>query len=207
MAYVLLADENPTQREGLRASLEAQGRETIQAANADEAKKAIDLGDVSLVIANAESPIIDAYALLAWAKARVPALPFLLLGQFESEDTAIKAYACGADDLLSQPRFASDPWPLLRWLTNHGQLATQPSRPSVDSEFVRLGIDSVPTQAPLRLDVYVRLSAAKYVRVARQGAAFDPLRTDRYRGRGVRSLFLRRTDLPKDPPMDTRETA
>lgn len=198
MRYVLLVDDDPSQREALRVSIEAQGCVAKEVHDYDEARSAIGEGDFSLVVADADSLSVNAYALLSWSKSVRAELPFVLMGRFESAADSLSAYAKGADDLLCKPFFNGDPWPLLRWMTNSGERPLPPDRASVDGQFARVALDALAVGSPLSLDVYVRLSAAKYVRVERQGRAIEASRTDRYRNRGVRSLFVRRADLGGD---------
>ncbi len=103
-ARVLVVDDEPDVRATLRAVLEADGYEVLEAASGDEALRELARERPRLVLLDVRMPNMDGFqvaeAIRRWPGAFVPVI--LLTG---SDDPASRArgIAAGADEVLSKP--------------------------------------------------------------------------------------------------------
>ena len=100
---LLIVDDEKNFREGLAASLEMDGYETVCAADGDEAWKLFGNGDIDLVITDLRMPGMDGEELMRRMLAEVPGLPVIILTGHGSIENAVSATREGAWNYLTKP--------------------------------------------------------------------------------------------------------
>ena len=100
---LLVADDEKNIREGLAASLEMDGYDTICAADGNEAWKLFGKGDIDLVISDLRMPGLDGYELMRRILAETPGFPVVILTGHGTVENAVNAMREGAWDFLTKP--------------------------------------------------------------------------------------------------------
>ncbi len=107
---VLLAEDEMTQRRLLRAQLEREGYEVIEAVNGRQALQAVlDDPDIRLVITDLIMPEMDGYQLVQALRESESRYTYIIvLTSMEDKDSMVRALSLGADDYLTKPVFPEE---------------------------------------------------------------------------------------------------
>jgi DNA-binding response OmpR family regulator len=102
MPTVLVVDDEPIVREVVVRYLERDGFDTLEAADGDAARAAIEVGEPDLVVLDVMLPGIDGLSLCRWIRGRSD-LPVILLTARGEEADRIVGLELGADDYVTKP--------------------------------------------------------------------------------------------------------
>jgi DNA-binding NtrC family response regulator len=100
---ILVIDDEKNIREGLAASLEMDGYNTVCAASGDEGWKLFGKGDIDLVITDLKMSGMDGAELMRRILSENPGFPVIILTGHGSVETAVSAMREGAWDFLTKP--------------------------------------------------------------------------------------------------------
>src|SRR5215470_17840210 len=100
---LLIVDDEKNIREGLAASLEMDGYETVCAADGEEGWKLFGKGDVDLVITDLKMQGMDGEELMRRILAESPGFPVIILTGHGTVENAVTAMREGAWDFLTKP--------------------------------------------------------------------------------------------------------
>ncbi|MCG6941594.1 MAG: sigma-54 dependent transcriptional regulator [Thiohalocapsa sp.] len=100
---ILIADDDPLQRELLGGFLEHQGYRVLAAADGDAALKLFQREPVQLVLLDQRMPGLTGERLLAELKALNPLVRAVMITAYGAVDTAVSVMKLGADDFLEKP--------------------------------------------------------------------------------------------------------
>jgi DNA-binding NtrC family response regulator len=99
---VLIVDDEPAQRQLVRAVLEKE-YEVTSAASGEEARQILAGRGFDLVITDQRMSPMTGIQLLEWIKAHAPETPVIILTAYGTIDSAVEAVKSGAEDYLSKP--------------------------------------------------------------------------------------------------------
>ena len=102
MATVLVVDDEPIVREVVVRYLAREGHETLEAADGNAARGAIERADPDLVVLDVMLPGTDGLELCRWIRARSE-LPVIMLTARGEEADRIVGLELGADDYVTKP--------------------------------------------------------------------------------------------------------
>ena len=102
MATVLVVDDEPIVREVVVRYLAREGHETLEAADGNAARGAIERAEPDLVVLDVMLPGTDGLELCRWIRARSE-LPVILLTARGEEADRIVGLELGADDYVTKP--------------------------------------------------------------------------------------------------------
>ena len=100
---ILIIDDEKNIREGLSASLEMEGYNTVLAENGKEGLELFAKGDIDLVITDLRMPQVTGEEVLDKIISGSPGIPVIVLTGHGSIDTAVEAMRKGAYDFLTKP--------------------------------------------------------------------------------------------------------
>ena len=100
---ILIIDDEKNIREGLSASLEMEGYNTVLAENGKEGLELFAKGDIDLVITDLRMPQVTGEEVLEKIISGSPGVPVIVLTGHGSIDTAVDAMRKGAYDFLTKP--------------------------------------------------------------------------------------------------------
>ncbi|MCE9638078.1 MAG: response regulator, partial [Planctomycetes bacterium] len=156
---VLVVDDEPDLRLGLRMLLRGAGFDTVEAASGAEALQAFDRAPADIVLTDLQMPGMSGADLLVEIQRRAPGTTVVILTGFGTIQTAVWCMQRGASHFLTKP-FDNDE--LLRLFSRLGRqvLASREQRQSSDvSGFV------AEDPRSLRVVVMIRRVAPKPVAV------------------------------------------
>jgi len=99
MKTILIIDDEPAARYGLRRALEAKYR-IAEADSAEAARAALNTEQPDLVLLDVVLPGEDGLTLLRWIRAQGSAVPVLMVSALDTAKTAVEALQLGAADYL-----------------------------------------------------------------------------------------------------------
>lgn len=102
MATVLVVDDEPIVREAVVRYLAREGHETLEAADGNAARGAIERSEPDLVVLDVMLPGTDGLELCRWIRARSE-LPVIMLTARGEEADRIVGLELGADDYVTKP--------------------------------------------------------------------------------------------------------
>ncbi|MBL8965591.1 MAG: sigma-54-dependent Fis family transcriptional regulator [Spirochaetaceae bacterium] len=102
-ATILVVDDEKNIREGLAESLALDGHVVRTAADGAAGLKAVEEGDVDLVITDLKMPVLSGGELLRALAGRYPGLPVIVLTGHGTIEDAVEAMRFGAFDFLTKP--------------------------------------------------------------------------------------------------------
>lgn len=100
---ILVIDDEKNIREGLAEYLSGDGYRTVTASDGMEGMKAIDSGEIDLVITDLRMPRLSGKELLATVATRYAGLPVIILTGHGTIEDAVSAMRSGAFDFLTKP--------------------------------------------------------------------------------------------------------
>ena len=102
MATVLVVDDEPIVREVVVRYLAREGHDTLEAADGNTARSAIERSDPDLVVLDVMLPGTDGLELCRWIRSRSE-LPVIMLTARGEEADRIVGLELGADDYVTKP--------------------------------------------------------------------------------------------------------
>ena len=100
---ILIADDDPVQRELLAGFLERQGHRVLSAADGDEALALFRREPVQAALLDQRMPGTTGDRVLARIKALNPMVPVIMITAYGAVHTAVEIMKLGADDFLEKP--------------------------------------------------------------------------------------------------------
>src|SRR5215472_13930439 len=102
---ILIVDDDPIIRSLMRATLEVDGYEVIEAGDGDEAVALYNARRPQLLVADVVMPRMDGFALCRTLRQRADAayVPILMATGLDDVPSITKAYDAGATDFISKP--------------------------------------------------------------------------------------------------------
>lgn len=145
-----------------------------------------------LVICDIKMPQINGFELLKRIKTE-STVPVILITGFGEIIETKSAYDMGADDFFTKP-FKRDE--IVKSIQKHlSEDAREDVSPSGGDMYCRIPINDFVSHEVVRVNVHVRLSANKYVRVAHKGDHVPKERVENYKNKGVTYLYARKEDF------------
>jgi two-component system cell cycle response regulator DivK len=110
MTKVLVAEDNPVNRELLRELLENRGYSVIEACNGQEALDMVQQGQPDLLLLDIGMPVLDGFAVMRRLREnpKLATLPVLAVTAYAMRDDRDKALNAGFDGYISKPINARD---------------------------------------------------------------------------------------------------
>jgi two-component system KDP operon response regulator KdpE len=100
---ILVVDDDPAFRQGLRASLKSSGYEVNGARNAEEALEYVRQHPVGIVLLDINMPGLGGLEACRRIRAAAPRAGILMLTVRDTEDDKVLALEAGADDYVTKP--------------------------------------------------------------------------------------------------------
>jgi DNA-binding NtrC family response regulator len=100
---ILLVDDNEVFRRPLQRALEAAGFEVVAVPTAEAALDVLVESTADLLLTDQRLPGMDGVQLIARVKATHPAVAIIAMTAYGTNESAVEARRCGADDYLLKP--------------------------------------------------------------------------------------------------------
>ena len=203
---VLVVEDDEFFRQALINTLNDNNIETLEASNGKEARDVITENSCDLVLSDVQMPHCSGTELLEWVR-RVydrsfkvkREMPFVLMTGFAHILETQKAHDLGIKNFLTKP-FSDDELidvlkPILG-LSEAKEMA-ESSESTHIKEYCKVSLEDFVSDRDIDMDVYIKLSDKKYVKVAHKGGKLPLEQVERYKEKGVTQLYIRREDFRK----------
>ena len=196
---ILLVDDDASLRDVLQTTLEMENYTVMAAENGEVAKQLFDQhsDNINIIISDIRMPKADGISVLKHIKAYNQQMPVMLMTGIAEIIQTKKAIDLGADDFIAKPFKPSELLASLEILLHPKLNQEDSSDLERDSEFCKIWLDDFITGSKLNTDLYVRLTAKKYLKVARAGNVLDRPRVEAYKLRGLNHLYIPTKDFGK----------
>lgn len=204
---ILVVEDDQAFREIICAVLESQGFEVRYAENGLVAKTVLTLnqGKFDLVISDIRMPELDGVSLLRFIKETAPKTKVVLMTGFAEVLESQDAHSLGADEFLAKPFQMKDFLKLAKKIFEANPQPAAAQEP-VDDEycFCKIHVEEFTSATRLVSDIYICLSGAKFVKVAREGDDIPVSRIQTYKEKKVDFFYVRTEDFHKYTGMTLR---
>jgi putative nucleotidyltransferase with HDIG domain len=193
MKRVLVVDDDQVFRAIICDSLKERGYATEEASDGAAAAKAIKAGNFDLVVSDIMMPQMTGIELLKWVSDKKLAIPIILLTGFSELYEMSEALQLGAAAFLPKP-FRRDE--LLGAIKT--ALSSQeeiPSTTDLDDGFCKISIEDFVCGSMININIYVRLSEKKYVKIAHTGQDITTEQIAVYKEKGLSYLHVTKDDF------------
>lgn len=187
---ILIVEDDISLSTTLKNLLQREGFNVQAVTDGVAAKNLIALEDFELVISDIRVPNLNGIQLLHHIK-RTKEIPVILMTGFSEISEAKEAYDLGAKGFLPKPFGKGD---LLNQLSGIFGI-DKPKQDQHDEQFSALRIEEFVTGKEILFDIYVKIRANKYVKVASSGESIDVDRVVHYREKGLEYLYLKKDDF------------
>ncbi len=103
MAYILLAEDDPTLRTGLSIALESEGYEVCACADGAEALAAYAKRKPDLIVLDIMMPVKSGYDVCMDIRRKGDTVPIIFLTAKSSEEDVVVGLGLGADEFIAKP--------------------------------------------------------------------------------------------------------
>lgn len=196
---VLVVDDEEYIRKALKVLLEKADFEVHEAANGKIAQTLIGLETFSVVVSDINMPGsgISGIELLEFIKQNHSELPVVLMSGFSQLFETKRAFELGVNAFLAKP-FKSDE--LLFAIRETCGVKTRPPplpEKDISQDYCKVAVDHFISGRELKFEIFVRLSAKKYTKIAHQGEDLTLERIRAFKGKGVDYLYIKKEDFAK----------
>jgi putative nucleotidyltransferase with HDIG domain len=194
---ILVVEDDEFFREAVTDVLKKKGYEIVPVPNGLVARDVLALQDFDIVVTDIQMPGLSGVELLKWAMANRP-VPFLVMTGFSMLLETHSAFDLGAKEFLTKPfKNVELVTAVERMLQKLKAPVEETSDKQNDEDFCKVSIEEFVSRSQMEFDVYIRLSEAKYLKIAHKG---DPIPADRvahYKSKGLRYLYISKADFGK----------
>lgn len=189
---ILIVDTDEILRNGMRLILEAENFLIEEACDGKEALEIMKDKSFSLIISDFEMPELDGVQLLAHTKSKCHS-KFMLISDMSTALQARQAFQLGADAFLNKPFSKSEFLKNVVDALSSGEI--KESLQQQESEYIQVPITEFITGSTLKVDIYLRLSDNKSLKVGRKGEKADQAQLQAFMKKGVNWLYMRKQDF------------
>ncbi len=205
---LLLVEDDQPFRDAIKTILTGEGFVVDEASNGLMARECIKNTDYSAVISDIQMPEMNGVELVEWIRKTYDRsfklkkeLPIMLMTGFSHIMETQKAHDLGVQNFLSKPfkngEFVDSVRSTLGLPSKNQKQEEPESEIIIKPEFCRVSLEDFVTDKEIEMDVYVKLSEKKHIKIAHQGGRIDLERVESYRQKGLKYLYVRQEDFRK----------
>lgn len=202
MAKILLVEDDNFFRAAIKDSLEIKGHNIFEAPNGKVARDILAASDFEIVISDVEMPFLNGIDLLEWIK-KEKSIPFILMTGFSNLLESKTAYDLGAEGFLTKPFKNKELIDLVQNILSKDAIAATPAETkteteadvNLESQYCKVSIDEFVIQPKISFDIFIRLSAAKYLKIAHKNTILQVENLITYKEKGITHLYILREDF------------
>lgn len=174
---------------------------TVELANnGREAEGVIGVNPPALLISDIRMSPGNGIELLHYVKRTRPELPVILMTGFAEIAETQEAHSLGAQGFLAKPFKQEDLLNLIRSFIESPSSSSEQAKSlelssASDDDFCKIMIEEFISGREIKYDIFIRLTADKFVKIAHEGENIDIERIRAYKDKGVTHLYLRKTDF------------
>jgi putative nucleotidyltransferase with HDIG domain len=190
---ILLVEDDDFFRPTLEESIQAAGYEVRGVPGGAEAQSILGLETFDAVVSDINMPGVNGVQLLNWIKRHRP-LPVILMTGFADLAETLDAHESGAAGFLTKP-FRKEELIAAIAACFPGSAAPAAEPEDLDGQYCKLSLDDFVSGSNISYDIYARLSANKYIRIAYNGQDISVERIKSYKQKGIHHLYMNKEDF------------
>ncbi|MGE4130285.1 MAG: response regulator [Bdellovibrionales bacterium] len=200
---VLLVDDDSDIRETLATTLAREGYVVVKAKDGREAIAMLVQHRPDAILSDIRMPNIDGLTLLDHIR-KSSQIPFVLMTGFSEILKTKDAQDRGATDFILKPFKREEVLATLDVVINSdsrsvgaSSMTSNTDEEDLDLNFCRLSIDEFVSGKMSLADIFVRITAKRYIQVARQNSELSIDRIQAYKSKGLHFLYIRKEDFAR----------
>ncbi len=193
---ILVVEDSQLFLDALGQILTSLGYEPTLVGEVQGALHLLSLKGFDAVISDIRLPGASGLDLLKTMRAEYPSVPVVLITGYSEILGTLDAFELGAKGFLSKPFKKED----IAAVLDSFFVAPDPSvsePENRDDEYVGLSIEEFVSGSQIQYEIFLRLSASKYVKIALSGESLTPDRIALLKAKGMGLLYLRRDDYAR----------
>jgi len=196
---ILLVEDDDLFRAALKNIL-SKKYQVFEASNGKMARDLLAMSDVHLIISDIQMPHFTGLDLLEWVHNYKP-IPLILMTGFLNILDKQKAHDLGAADFLTKPFKEQELFEKISKILGEEKKKEHEfiSRGSIDldKQFCKLPIEDFIADKETEHEIFIRMSAAKYIKIVHKGDKISVDKIKAFKEKGVTHLFIRQEDFSK----------
>lgn len=192
---ILIVDDDDTFRTALKYVLIKKGFEIVLANGGKEAAEIFRNSRVDAIISDINMPEGNGLDLLKFVKESSP-IPFVLMTGLKTLDETHEAFILGADYFLAKPFEKKDLLYAVESCFSPKNLSagSEPVLPK-DGDYVSLDIDEFVCGKEMQFEIFIKLNAQKFVKIAHGGEDITIDQVRAYKSKGIMCLYMKKEDF------------
>ncbi len=193
MAKILVVEDDDFFREAICDYLTNKKYEVTPALNALVARKILGVQDFDIVITDIQMPGLTGIELLEWSRTHKP-VPFIVMTGFSMLLETQSAFEMGAKEFLNKPFKNTELIAAIERILNFKKTfdVIVPA-----NEYCKVSIEEFVAKPKTDFDIFIKLSDAKYIKLANQGEEISQERVTHFKEKGVKHLYILKDDFSK----------
>ncbi len=197
MAKILLVEDDEDLRNSIADHLNRKGHTVVGAPDGKAAKEVAFADEFQIIISDVQMPFVNGIQLLEWIREHSK-IPFILMTGFSHLLETHKAANLGADGFLTKPFKNNSLLEIIEELLNPKFNEDIDSvRERIESYYCGVPIEQFIAKPKIDFDLYLRLAAARYIKIANSGETLDVKQVSSYKTGGILTLHIKKEDLSK----------
>jgi putative nucleotidyltransferase with HDIG domain len=192
---ILVVEDDDDFRQALRILLTANRFDITDCGNGKEAKAVLELNSFDLILSDIRMPFMHGIELLQHVR-KTSTVPFVLMTGFSEIIETTEAYKVGATDFITKPFQPEEMLATINGclLMRAEQLTVTENEPSVD-HYCAIHIDDFLGNNELSVDIYVRLTEQKHVKIGHKGSVVESKQVLAYKAKNMEYLYIKQSDF------------
>ena len=192
---ILLVEDDESFRIALKAYLTKQGFKITEAGDGRQARALLALNEFDLILSDIRMPHLLGTELLEFIR-QTSQVPFILMTGFSDIVEMKQAHDLGANGFIAKPFKPNELTELIKSFFLQPDIAKPIQlEKNPEDEFISVDLDDFLGSKILRVDLYVRLSGQKFVKIARKGSQVMSEQINNYRDKGITELHISRAEF------------
>lgn len=188
---ILLVDDDELFRDVLTEMLKTFGMNVMTAVDGNDGLRVLAANlSIDVILSDIRMPNRDGASFLTEVR-KTSQIPFILQTGFSEVIKTIEYSKTGATNFLSKPFSRDD----LNAALIEVFAPSQQKEQANEEDFAKIPVDDFVTGRVLECNIYVRITAERYVKIADSGEDLDIERIRNYKQRGIRYLYLKKNDF------------
>lgn len=188
---ILVVEDQKELSEIIKDILTGEGFRVTTVENGELACGALKQNKFDLVLSDVRMPKMSGVDLLKWCQANQP-VPFVFMTGFAQNLSTQESITLGATAFIPKPFERKD---LIE--TVKASLRGNQDQENLDPQYCGIRIDTFLAKFKLPYNIYLRISASKYMKIAHSSETLDPGMLKNLKDKATKELFLRKEDFKK----------
>lgn len=194
MKKILVVEDEDYLREIVCSLLKGKGYETSEAPNGKVAREVLHLKDFDVILSDVQMPHLSGIELLEW-NMKNKSIPFVLMTGFSHILETQSAFDLGAVGFLTKPFEESELFDVIDRIAKKNEFMPSSAKESSPEEFCKVSLNEFVSDKKLEIDVFIKLSDKKIIKIGRKGDNIPTNRIESYKSKGLKYLHVLKSDF------------